>query len=244
MERSLRKKKKINYEEEEIDDNEYLNPNYEKEKEERNKILLELTKKIKIDKDAKTLKCFYTKGDVRLLSIVDMGFIAQNWEELKGNEKAPPFVLRFTVNGVDCFFRTSYGMDIGFAPLSIYEGDVYCATTNRTYKFIFKELDDLIAGNKTLRTLVGKAICAVRDSGGVSWKAKINLSETELFELCGLIGELGAILALDLVRAEKQRDNAQKHQNSLVLGAGKFIKFLDDYIGMKAAPLRDSDSYK
>lgn len=242
--RNFRKRKKVAYFDEDSDSDDYKNPNYEKEKEERNKILIERTKQIKFDENAKKLQCWYSKGEVKSLTIVDMPFIKLNWKVLAGNEKAEPLAVKLKVNGECWFFRTSYGMDLGLAPLSLYEGKTYSATTNRTYKFLFLELDDAIGEDKQLRKAIGKAMCDVRDNNSVKWGEDFELEETDLFELDGLVAEMGAILALDLIRAGDQEANAKKHQNELVCGKGKFIAFLDDYVGMKAAALRDPNSYK
>ncbi|MCH9683774.1 MAG: hypothetical protein K0V04_20245, partial [Deltaproteobacteria bacterium] len=104
--------------------------------------------------------------------------------------------------------------------------------------------DAEIPSTKAGRPIVNAAIKGVRDSDSGDLSG-LKLIKTAEFSLASLVAELGAIFRLDLIRAEKLRNLAQKHQDKLLDSGMAFQKMLIDdvYVGMKAADLREAKNY-
>jgi hypothetical protein len=230
-----------------IDRNFGLNPDYKKQRDAFDEQQLERSKRVKIEEDSGTVTFRYADGDKdsKDLRIIGPKHLADNWDLLTGNLKAESFAVLARVNGHSYLFKTSYNKDVGLAPLDSDGEGNYKAGTNRPFEAIAGDLDERINGNPELRAAVGDAIKAVRDGEPAVLPPELGLSGTQIYGLGQVISEIGLIFSLDVNRAGKDQAGAAKaHQDELLGGKGTFRQLLmKDYLGIKAAYLRNPDNY-
>jgi len=183
----------------------------------------------------------HSSGSNSNLQILSLDLLDQGFESLKGNTESESYAVPIKVGSTPFYFKTSYNMDVGFAPLDL-KGECFHAGTCRPFSAIAPDLDDFIGSSKSRRAEVGRMIRSARDEKEKDWKKKPKDRET----LESLIAELGVIFRLDLMRAGSEcKELARSHQDALLSSTLTFNRLLlQEYIGIKASRLRDPQEYE